>query len=178
MGEENQENRDLPVKRERFCQEYIKDFNGSRAARTAGYAEDSAGVEACRLLKDAKIQERIKELEAEALAAAKVTPDRIIEELAHIAFADIADVVEWTGRDVKLKPSKKIAREARRAISEVSQTKGNNPKKSIKFHDKSKALEALARIAGMNKDNLNLQGKLEGALPVQIIDDIPRTPKS
>lgn len=178
MDEENKEKRDLKPKREKFCQEYIKDFNGARAARDAGYSEDSAKQEATRLLSFADVQDRIKELEDEALAAAKVTPGRIIQELAHIAFADITDAVEWSGRDVKLKPSKQIPHHARRAISEVSQTKGNNPKKSIKFHDKAKALEALARIAGMNKDNLNLQGKLDGAMPVQIINDIPRSDKS
>jgi len=29
------------AKRERFCLEYVKDFNGARAARDAGYTKNS-----------------------------------------------------------------------------------------------------------------------------------------
>lgn len=58
------------AKREAFCRHLVamEKTNGSEAARLAGFAANSAGVTASRLLKDAKISARIEELTANALA--------------------------------------------------------------------------------------------------------------
>lgn len=50
-------------KQELFCLEYIKDYNGYRAAVRAGYAEPSARMQASRLLTYDNIKARISELE-------------------------------------------------------------------------------------------------------------------
>ena len=42
----------LNEKRTRFCQEYIKDLNGSAAAIRAGYSDKTARQEAYKLLAD------------------------------------------------------------------------------------------------------------------------------
>lgn len=55
----------LTAKQERFCQEYIVDYNGTRAAVRAGYAEGSAGVTACKLLKKTNVAARVRELQEE-----------------------------------------------------------------------------------------------------------------
>ena len=52
----------LKDKRERFCHEYIVDFNAAQAAIRAGYAKKSAAAEGGRLLKVPEVQLKISEL--------------------------------------------------------------------------------------------------------------------
>lgn len=52
----------LNAKQEMFCKEYLIDLNATQAAIRAGYSERSAAVTASRLLTNAKILARVKEL--------------------------------------------------------------------------------------------------------------------
>lgn len=49
----------MTKRHEVFVTEYLKHFNASEAARTAGYSERTAGEQASRLLKDARIKAAI-----------------------------------------------------------------------------------------------------------------------
>ena len=64
---------ELTAKEERFCQEYIIDYNATKAAIRAGYKEKSAAVQGSRLLKNdnvlAYIAERQGQIEATRLYA-------------------------------------------------------------------------------------------------------------
>lgn len=91
---------ELKEKRERFCQEYVIDRNGTQAAIRAGYAAKGAHVEASRLMKDVYVSRRIKELEREALEAAGYSPETmrayiIRQALAHVSVdaTDVAEIV-------------------------------------------------------------------------------------
>ncbi len=53
---------------ERFCREYVRRPVGSAAALAAGYSEDNAAAQACRLLARPDIQVRIAELRDEVAA--------------------------------------------------------------------------------------------------------------
>ena len=85
----------------RFCKEYNIDCNGTRAATDAGYAAASAHVRATRLLKKDNIQAELKRLYKAKEKRTKVTADKIINELAMIAYLDI------DGSDTKAKYSDK-----------------------------------------------------------------------
>ena len=50
-------------KQEGFCQEYIKDHNGTQSAIRAGYSPKTANEQAARLLTKVSIKERIGQLE-------------------------------------------------------------------------------------------------------------------
>jgi phage terminase small subunit len=56
---------ELKPKEERFCQEYVIDYNGTQAAIRARYKESDAANRATRLLKKAEVSARIHELEKE-----------------------------------------------------------------------------------------------------------------
>jgi len=62
-AENPQEIVQLSPKRERFCQEYIKDHNATEAAKRTKYSEKTAYSQGQRLLKDVEIQARIAQLE-------------------------------------------------------------------------------------------------------------------
>lgn len=55
----------LTAKEERFCMEFIVDYNATQAAIRAGYSEKSAGVTACKLLKKANVSARVREIQEE-----------------------------------------------------------------------------------------------------------------
>lgn len=64
-----------------FCQEYIVDYNGKQAAIRAGYKRDSAEVQASRLLRNAKVLERIRELQHEQVQRLAVSQDYVVMQL-------------------------------------------------------------------------------------------------
>lgn len=80
-----------------------------------------------------------------------VSRERVIEELARIAFTNVDDIVTWDADGVKVKPSAELTPEAKAAIAEVGEVYVRDGFKNtkVKNHDKSKALEALARTLGM-----------------------------
>jgi len=84
----------LNPKQRAFCREYCKDHNGAQAAIRAGYSADSAAVIACELLIKPNIQAEIARLEAAVIKRNDISLDRVIKELAIIAFSDIANYTD------------------------------------------------------------------------------------
>ena len=84
-------NDDLNPRRDDFCREYVCDPNGTRAAIRAGYARESAHVEASRLLRNAKVQDRIQELRTEIAERHCLRADALmgkLEAVFHRAYND------------------------------------------------------------------------------------------
>ncbi len=54
------EGKELTPQQVLFSKEYLVDFNGTKAAIRAEYSEKSAAEQACRLLRNVKVQEIIK----------------------------------------------------------------------------------------------------------------------
>lgn len=157
----------LTGKQEAFCQAYLIDFNGAKAARLAGYAEESSHVEASRLLSSANIQARINELRIQMGKGFNITRERIAQELARIGFFDIRSAYDENG---ELVPIKDLDDSTAAAIAgiEVSNNwdRDENGKpvitgelKKIKISDKRAALDSLAKLMGYNEpDKLLLSG--------------------
>jgi len=140
-------------KYEAFCQEYMKDLNGSQAAIRAGYSEKTANVTASKMLIIPNIQERIKELQQERQQRTQITADMVIAELAKVAFHNVQDFVNGGNSILELKhlESEKVA-----SVSAVKTTikADGDIVSEIKFHDKIAALEKLGRHLGVfEKDN-------------------------
>lgn len=71
----------LRGKEERFCREYVIDYNGTRAAVDAGYKESDASNRAYRLLKKAEIAARVRELEKEMAERLAMSQDYVVIQL-------------------------------------------------------------------------------------------------
>ena len=82
---------------ERFAQEVAKGQSATTAYRAAGYEATGAsvGINAGRLLKNAKVRERVDEILAEGARQAGVTVERVVRELAKIGFSDIRKAMKW-----------------------------------------------------------------------------------
>lgn len=144
----------LRGKQERFCQEYVLDRNGTQAAIRAGYSPRTANEQAAQILASISVQQRVQQLTRRSLEKLKrkldITRERIITELARIAFADVRKVVEWGSSGVKLREGSSLADDDVAAVSEVVESRHKHGRTiRVKMHDKVKALELLAKHLGM-----------------------------
>ena len=155
----------LSLKQASFAREYLVDFNATQAAIRAGYTFKSAGRCACRLLDNSKVRCMILSQMQERNKRIQISQDRVLEELARIAFAEFGDVASWGPEGLTLKNSGELTPEQSATISEVAVSLNRHGRSSrIKQHDKLKALELLMRHMGMLHDNLKLSGELDLAI--------------
>lgn len=175
----------LTAKQERFVAEYLVDLNATQAAIRTGYSKKTAGQQAEQLLKKLEIAEAVRLAKAKRAERTEITQDRVLNELAKIAFADIRKAVRW-GRSpvdkesknaspnglgmypVELVPSEEIDDDTAAAVSEVSLTETGI---KIKLHDKKGALVDIARHLGMFTEKVEHSGALE---PVKILFRLDR----
>ena len=80
----------LTNKQKVFCQEYIVDNNGMRAAIVAGYSKKSARVIASENLTKLNVKNEIARLQKKNIEKIEVTVEEILTELKRIAF-DLQD---------------------------------------------------------------------------------------
>jgi phage terminase small subunit len=85
-------------KRERFCQEYPKDFNATQAAIRSGYSAKTAKQQGSRLLSRVDVQEKLAAIASETAAAAGITRERTAREVARCAYADPRKLWHADGR--------------------------------------------------------------------------------
>lgn len=135
---------ELKDKQRRFAEEYLVDNNITQAAIRAGYSKKSAHTTGSRLFKDEKVKAFIEEKQAQMSDRCGVTAERVIQELACIAFVNPKDFMTPEGM---FKPLNALTDDQSRAISEVT------AKGLIKFHDKQKALDMLAKYLKLYSDD-------------------------
>ena len=81
----------LTHRQQRFVEEYLVDFNASGAAVRAGYAESSAGVEGCRLLKNYKVIAAVEAGKERDVRAIQITREWLLERLRQEASGEMED---------------------------------------------------------------------------------------
>ena len=160
----------LTPKQMRFVDEWLIDFNGKQAAIRAGYSAKTAEATAARLLRNVKVQAEISRRQKDLQRRTEVTQERVVKELARVAFADATDYVQVETRiinrgEVKVpielavhKETAELSADQRAAIASIKQ--GANGVE-IKLHDKIKALELLGRHIGMFTDKLEVKGAID-----------------
>jgi phage terminase small subunit len=161
--------RGLTLKQMRFVDEYMVDSNATAAARRAGYAAHSPGAGLQLLHLHPQITEEVMRRRAKLSEELKVTAERVVLELARIAFADPRRLATWDKDEVLLTSSKELSDDDARCISEVSSAPGRyGTIVRFKTHDKKGALDSLARHLGLfNGDNEEERKRLLGLLAQQ-----------
>lgn len=151
---------DLTEKQKLFCEEYIKDFNGTESAKRAGYGLGDPGRYAIELLRKPHVKAYIEEIQKRLARSMNITQERVLMELAKIAFANLGEMLDDDG---KLKPFKELTKDQTAALTELhideTAAAGEAParaRRKIKLSDKQQALITLARHLGMFKDGMNL----------------------
>lgn len=136
----------ITEKQKVFINEYLRDFNGTQAAIRAGYSPKTARQTAYENLTKPYIRQEVsKELER-IYDEFKNDQDKIIRELAVVAFSKISDYLTILDEEITIKNSDEVPSEIIGAISEISiaDTK-DGKRKSIKLHNKIEALKMLVQ---------------------------------
>jgi phage terminase small subunit len=180
----------LTPKQKKFADEYLIDLNATAAYKRAEYkvkSDNAAGVNANRLLRNAKIQKYIQERMNQREKRTEITQDRVLKELAKIGFANIDDYLKIDAKEyvigyeddddpdaehipikhyakyVDVFQTDSVDKDKLGAVSEIKQTKEGI---SIKLHDKVAALEKIGKHLGMFKDGplavVNIHNPYEG----------------
>lgn len=147
----------LNEKQKRFCEEYLIDLNATQAAIRAGYSVNRASEMGYQLLQKTTVQNEISKEMAERSKRTGVNQDRIVQELARLAFCKITDVADRNGG------IKENASEDDLACIEtikVKRSKTDNgslcEEREVKISSKVKALELLGKHLGMWNDKVDI----------------------
>lgn len=152
--------RSLTPKQQRFAKEYLVDLNATQAAIRAGYSAKTADRIGAQLLGKSWVATAIQDGMAKREKRTEITQDRVIQQLAKIALADIKDFVEWDDNGIRIRGSAEVDGSLLAEVSEnLSELGGRTIK--IKRHDAMKALELLGRHLGIFNDRVQVAGQLQ-----------------
>lgn len=155
----------LTKKQQLFVDEYLIDLNATQAAIRAGYSVESARDIGCENLTKPNIQQAIAEKMAERSKRTGVNQDRVILELAKIAFVNISDVVDTdTGEILPNASQDDLACIESVKFKQSDNQYGGSIEREVKVASKLKALEMLGKHLGMWNDKVDVNV----AIPVVI----------
>lgn len=141
----------LNDRQEKFCREYLIDYNATQAAKRSGYSAKTAGSIGERLLKNVEIQKRIEKMKAKDAAKSEITRERIIAEYAKLAFGDVRNVFNEDG---SVKPITELDDTTAAMLTGFDMEKkgllGMDVTKKIKLSDRRAALDSLCKVLGYN----------------------------
>ena len=124
----------LTPKQQAFCQQYLVDLNGKKAAVRAGYSARTAEFQASRLLSLVKVQQFLQQLQAEARKRTDITKDEILAELANILRAKITDYLNFDGKKIQFKDFADLPESQIKAVEGIRQTRHGI---ELKLHGKA-----------------------------------------
>lgn len=156
-------------RQERFAREYVKDLNGRRSAIAAGYSENGADVVASRLLGNANVKKLVADLTKEKFSKLDISAERILQELARLAFLDPRKLFNESGG---LRPIHELDEDTARAIAGLDheklfehfgkgQAKHVGTTSKVKLADKTRALQLLGQYRKLFTEKVEVTG-LEG----------------
>lgn len=148
----------MTEKQKIFADEYLIDLNATRAYRVAYPSvkkDETAAAAATRMLRNVKVAAYIQERMQERQKRTEITQDRVLQELAAIAFAKATDYAEIKNECVRIKDTAELDEQQVRALAGIEEGKFGI---KVKLNDKEKALELLGRHLGMFKDKLEVSG--------------------
>lgn len=165
----------LTPKQQRFCDEYLIDLNATQAAIRAGYSEKTAYRTGADNLRKPQIEEYIAKRQKELSRSTEITQERVIKELALIAFSNnadyahvvekkmkaevggaLVDVLDEDGKPVMYRTvepvlTEELTEEQKRALAVIKKGRDGLEVKSC---DKVKALELLGKHLGIFTDKI------------------------
>lgn len=156
----------LTPRQRMFVAEYLVDMNATRAAIAAGYSKRGASVRGTELLALRKISDVIAEKTGKRLGKLEISADRVLQELAKLAFLDPR---KFYNADGSLKSVLDLDPDSAAALAGMEieeayehfgkgQAKPIGQLKKIKFADKGQNLERLGRHLKLFTDQIQVTG--------------------
>lgn len=180
-------------KQKLFVDEYLIDLNATRAYKTVYKnvrSEDAARACSSKLLTKANIKEYVDKRMKDREKRTEITQDKVLAELAQIAFAngtDFAKVVKKqvikedgsvmldpvTGepiyyKTVDLELTENLSKDKKKAIASIKMGKHGI---EVGTCDKVRALELLGRHLGMWNDKMEIKGEVNVNNPYENLSE-------
>ena len=134
----------------RFVEEYLVDLNATRAAKRAGYSAKSATGRGSKLLRNPAVAAAIEKAQEKRAARTRVSADRVVTEIAKVAFGDPRRLFSWGPGGIELRESSELTEAEAALVSEVSETRtAAGGTRRVKLHCKMTALTALGKHLGL-----------------------------
>lgn len=167
----------LTEKQRRFVSEYLIDLNATQAAIRAGYSQKNAGKIGPELIGKTRISAAIQEAIALRERRTAITQDRVLAELAAVAFANGTDFaqIRYDGH-VIFTPTEQLDEDKKRAVASIKEGQAGT---EVKTYDKIRALELLGKHLGMFSDTAGAQTReknnlLEAIKNTEVnVDEVP-----
>ncbi len=146
----------LTEKERIFCHEYIIDWNGSRAARKAGYTENAPRQAAYDTLTKTYIKQYIDFIKTDIAKEANISKLALIRELKLIAFSNLPAIIEKYEEG----GLKELTEDEQKVISEYYHNKKTlggeegtviDSATKFKLYDKRGAIQDLLKAMGWNE---------------------------
>lgn len=177
----------ITEKQKRFADEWLVDLNGTRAYKVAYPSvkkDETARVNASRLLTNANVKTYIQERQKEREKRTEITQDSVLHELALIAFAKASDyarvvekdamvevdgnmvpVLDEDGNQVKYRTvepilTDELTEDQKKAIAVIKKGRDGF---EIKPYSKIQALELLGKHLGMFTEKVEVKNTTPNA---------------
>jgi len=171
--------RGLTEKQERFCLEYMATGNATESYRrvynTKKMKPETISRNAKFLIDDNRIATRMEELRAPLLEKAMITEERVLREIARIAFFDIRNIFDSRG---KLLPIHSWSDDVAAAVSGIevvvhggSDDEEPNRLHKIKLCSKDKQLELAGKYLKLFTDKMEHTGANGGPIEFKNLTD-------
>lgn len=146
----------LTDKQQCFVDEYLVDLNATQAAIRAGYSAKTADQQGSRMLANVKVKQAVAEKQAQRSKRTGVNQDRVVLELAKVAFAKMTDIVDSNGKIKEDASPDDLACIESIKYKESDNEYGGSVEREVKIASKLKALELLGKHLGMWSDKFNV----------------------
>lgn len=172
----------LTAKQQRFVDEYLIDLNATNAAIRAGYSPDTAKEQGYQLLHKTSLSNAIAQAIAHRSRRTGISQDRVLMELAKVAFVNANDVIDPDSATVRPNAAEEDLACIQAVKVKTSESEmGSSSEREIKLYDKMRALEMLGKHLGLfdKRDQANSSGEknnlLEAIAAAEEIDtdDLP-----
>lgn len=158
-----------------FVEEYLVDLKAYPAAKRAGYSESYATKNAHKLLRLPQVQAYLAVRQGELQKRHQVTVDRVIQELAKLAFANLDDYSKLVGDDRVIDMSKatrdQLAAVRDFEVETFTRGQGKNREEGkrvkIKLSDKHAPLISLGKHLGIFKEAVELSGAVRATFVIE-----------
>lgn len=160
-------------KQQAFIKEYLIDLNATKAAIRAGYSEKWAGTNADKLLKNTKIASAIQKAMDERANKLEITAERVLQEIAKLAFGNIKNVYASNGQ---LIPPQDLPEDVSATITEVTEEQLGTGEGAVlvrrkyKIADKKANLELLGKHLRLFTDRLEAKDDIGPVIEFVIAD--------
>jgi phage terminase small subunit len=180
------------ARHELFCQEYLKDANGTRSAIAASFKAQAAASQASRLLKTPKVAARVAWLRAQRVKGIEMTLQEADDALSGMVRFDLRKAASWGDGNMELVASDALddltALSLVEVVEETKEVRGDegavhvNRKRKVKGPDKLAALALFYRRHGLVDGGGQVPGQVPpglGGLTINVLvgPGVPHPPQ-